>query len=62
MEKETIQAGNLKFELDDLIGNAVLTITDMNTKQSVSLRSEAISKTPDRMQARAILKEFLHHI
>jgi hypothetical protein len=59
---ETTQAGNLKFELADLIGDAVLIITDTDTGQFVTLRSDSISKTPERMTARAILKEFLHHI
>jgi hypothetical protein len=62
MAMETILAGNLKFELDDLIGNAVLIITDMDTGHFVTLNSETIGKTPERMTARAILKEFLHHI
>ncbi|MDR3560703.1 MAG: hypothetical protein P4N59_04580 [Negativicutes bacterium] len=62
MAKETIQTGNLKFELADLIGNAELIITDMDTGHIVTLRSEAISRTPGRMTAREILKEFLHNI
>jgi len=60
--RETIQAGNLRFDLDDLVGDAVLIITDTDTGQFVTLRSDAISNTPGRMTARAIIKEFLHHI
>jgi hypothetical protein len=60
--KQTVETGNLKIELEDLIINAELIITDMVTGHIVTLRSENISKAPGRITARAILKEFLHHI
>lgn len=56
--------GNVRFEFDDHIGSALLTITDIQTAQSIVLNSETISKAPklDRITAEAILREFSRKI
>lgn len=61
---ETTQTGNLRFEFIDRIGSADLTVTDTDTGQSVTLRTETISRVPglESMNTKSILKEFTRKI
>ncbi|MDR3591258.1 MAG: hypothetical protein P4N41_16515 [Negativicutes bacterium] len=64
MVTETTRTGNLKFEFIDRIGSADLTVTDIETGQSVTLKTETISKVPglESMNTKSILKEFTRKI
>jgi hypothetical protein len=61
---ETTQTGNLKFDFIDRISSADLTVTDLETGQSVTLKTEIISKVPglESMNTKSILKEFTRKI
>jgi hypothetical protein len=61
---ETAQTENVRFEFDNQITSAVLTITDITTGQSVVLDSAAITKAPkiNRITAESILREFSRKI
>jgi hypothetical protein len=64
ISSETAQTENVRFEFDNQITSAVLTITDIKTGHCVVLDSAAISKAPKvaRIAAESILREFSRKI
>ncbi|MDR3592850.1 MAG: hypothetical protein P4N41_24590 [Negativicutes bacterium] len=64
MAVERTKTGNLEFEFHDHIGSAHLIITDTDTGQSVTLKSETISAVLglESMNTKSILKEFTRKI